>query len=182
LQQVSPWLLLPRLANLASFLSNMGRDSMSYIKHILQPDEKVVVIGRLHWIIYRHAIFWFLCAGAAVAAAIYFKETNIIWMITAVLAVVLFICGFIALVRAWWHTFTTEIVVTNHRVIYKRGFINRLTAEMNIDKIESVDVDQSIPGRILGYGTIDIKGTGASIEQLKRVAHAIELRNAITSR
>jgi uncharacterized membrane protein YdbT with pleckstrin-like domain len=53
---------------------------------------------------------------------------------------------------------------------------------MNMDKVESVDVDQSLLGRILGYGAVDIKGTGASIEQLKPVAHPLELRNAITSR
>jgi uncharacterized membrane protein YdbT with pleckstrin-like domain len=160
----------------------MGHAGMSYIKHILQPDEKVLVIGRLHWIIYWHAIVSFVCAAGAAATAIYFKDTNYIWMIVVVLTVVFVIYGLIALIRAWWHAFTTEIAVTNHRVIYKTGFINRHTAEMNIDKIESVDVDQSILGRILGYGTIDIKGTGASIEQLKRVAHAIELRSAITSR
>jgi len=170
------------LVNLAQFLSNMGRDSMSYIKHILQPGEKVLVIGRLHWIIYRHAIFWFLCAGAAVAAAIHFEATNFQWVAAIAITALFCVFGLFALIRAWWHAFTTEIVVTNHRVIYKRGFINRHTAEMNIDKIESVDVDQSIPGRILGYGTINMKGTGESIEQLKLVAHAIEVRNAITSR
>jgi hypothetical protein len=53
---------------------------------------------------------------------------------------------------------------------------------MNIDKIESVIVDQSILGRIFDYGTVSIRGTGASIEQLKLISHAIELRNAITSR
>ena len=41
---------------------------------------------------------------------------------------------------------------------------------------------QSLLGRILGYGTVNIKGTGASIEQLDHIAHPLELRNAITSR
>ena len=58
--------------------------------------------------------------------------------------------------RRW----TTELSVTNHRVIYKRGFIRRHTVEMNMDKVETVNVDQSILGRIAGYGTIHVLGTG----------------------
>ncbi|MGB8277427.1 MAG: PH domain-containing protein [Methylovirgula sp.] len=170
------------MANLPPFLSMMGRDGMSYVKHILQPGEKVLVTGRLHWIIYAHALLWFLCAAAAAAVAVHLRSTNYQWMAAVALTALFFVFGLIALIRARWHSFTTEIAVTTTRVIYKTGFINRHTAEMNIDKIESVVVDQSIFGRLLGYGTIDIRGTGASIEQLKRVAHAIELRNAITSR
>ena len=155
---------------------------MNYVKHILQPGEEVLVVGRLHWIIYWPALFWFLCCGGALAAAVHFHATNYPWMIAVALTALFLVLGFIALIRAWWRIFTTEIAVTTHRVIYKRGFITRHTDEMNIDKIESVAVDQSILGRFLDYGTIDIRGTGAGIEQLKRIAHAIELRNAITSR
>lgn len=154
---------------------------MSYIKHILQPGETVLVTGRLHWIIYVPALFWILCAIAAAIAAVHWKYTHFQWPLL-IAAGVFVILGVITLVRAWWQAFTTEIVVTNHRVIYKEGFINRHTDEMNVDKIESVIVDQSILGRIFGYGTIDIRGTGASIEQLNLISHAIELRNAITSR
>ena len=154
---------------------------MSYVKHILQPGENVLVVGRLHWIIYVPGIFWLSLAVVCFAASVHFRYTNYQWPLLVAAAVFL-ILGLIALIRAWWHAFTVEIAVTNHRVIYNRGFINRHTDEMNIDKIESVIVDQSILGRILGYGTISIRGTGASIEQLRLIAHAIELRNAITSR
>ena len=57
----------------------------------------------------------------------------------------------------------TELSVTNHRVIYKTGFIRRHTVEMNMDKVETVNVDQTILGRILGYGTIHVLGTGQGI-------------------
>ena len=76
----------------------------------------------------------------------------------------------------------TEFAVTNKRVIYKRGFIWRQTAEMNMDKVEAVDVMQSIPGRLLDYGTIHVKGTGAGIEHLHRIASPIALRNAIIAK
>jgi uncharacterized membrane protein YdbT with pleckstrin-like domain len=154
---------------------------MSYVKHILQPGENVLVVGRLHWIIYVPAIFLLILAAVSFAASAHSQYSSFQWPLLA-LAIIFLIFGFISLIRAWWHAFTVEIAVTNHRVIYNRGFINRHTDEMNIDKIESVIVDQSILGRILGYGTINIRGTGASIEQLKLIAHAIELRNAITSR
>ena len=155
---------------------------MSYVKHILQPGENVLAVGSLHWIIYWPALFWLLCDAGAVAAAVHFHSTNYPWMTSVALTALFFLFGLLALLRVWWHAFTTEIAVTTHRVIYKRGFITRHTDEMNIDKIESVIVDQSILGRILGYGTIDVRGTGAGMERLKRIAHAIELRNAITSR
>jgi uncharacterized membrane protein YdbT with pleckstrin-like domain len=154
---------------------------MSYVKHILQPGEEVRVVGRLHWIIYVPAIACLIVAAVAFGAAVHLKYTHYQWPLLVV-SVIFAILGLLALVRAWWHAFTIEIAVTNHRVIYAQGFINRHTDEMNIDKIESVIVDQSILGRILDYGTISIRGTGASIERLRLIAHAIELRNAITSR
>ena len=92
--------------------------------------------------------------------------------------------------HAWFIRWITEIAVTDRRIIYKRGFINRHTVEMNMDKVASVDVDQSILGRMLGYGSIHVVGPGAAasnspdrprgIEHLHRVAQPLELRNAIT--
>ena len=69
--------------------------------------------------------------------------------------------------------------MTDKRVIYKTGLLSRHTAEINISKIESVDVDQGILGRIFGYGTVFLRGTGASLEPLQDVADPIGLRNAI---
>ena len=64
----------------------------------------------------------------------------------------------------------------------RRGFITRHTAEMNMDKVESVDVDQSMLGRMLGYGTIHVLGTGQGIESLRLIAAPLALRNAITAK
>jgi uncharacterized membrane protein YdbT with pleckstrin-like domain len=74
---------------------------------------------------------------------------------------------------------TTEIVVTDKRIIHKVGLIARQTEEMNISKIETVEVEQGIFGRIFDYGTVLIIGVGASWEPLKFVASPLELRNAI---
>ena len=61
-------------------------------------------------------------------------------------------------VTAWFHRWTTETDVTNLRVVHKTGFIKRRTFEMSLDKVESVDVNQSILGRILNYGDVTVHG------------------------
>jgi uncharacterized membrane protein YdbT with pleckstrin-like domain len=78
--------------------------------------------------------------------------------------------------------FGTEIAVTDRRLISKTGFIKRHTTEISMDKVESVDVDQSMLGRVLGYGDVTVRGTGEGIEPLRNVASPIELRNAMMVR
>ena len=165
---------------------------MSYVKSVLQPGEEVVMQGKLHWIAYWHAIL-FLVLGVGIvwgehkylAAG---QRTDVIISATAIVFGVLFLVAFL---RAWWIRWITEIAVTNRRIIYKRGFINRHTEEMNMDKVASVDVDQSILGRMLDYGTVHIIGTGGAqtidqeshgIEHLHQIAHPLALRNAITAK
>jgi uncharacterized membrane protein YdbT with pleckstrin-like domain len=154
--------------------------AVSYVNSVLQPGEAVKVIGRLHWINYLKA---FLLLVIAVVLLIYGVQdttkvqravTYIGWLVLAVSVVML--------LGAWFTRQMTELSVTNHRVIYKTGFLRRHTVEMNMDKVETVNVDQSILGRILGYGTIHVLGTGQGIEGLSRIAGPIAVRNAITAR
>ena len=83
---------------------------------------------------------------------------------------------------AWFKRWTTEIDVTDRRIVYKHGFIKRHTVEMNMDKVESVDVDQSIFGRLLNYGDITIRGTGIGLEPLRGIDAPLEFRNHVTAR
>jgi uncharacterized membrane protein YdbT with pleckstrin-like domain len=69
-----------------------------------------------------------------------------------------------------------EFVVTNKRLICKTGLFSRKTLEMNLNKIETVNVDQSIFGRLLGYGTITIIGTGGTKESFPDIDNATEFR------
>jgi hypothetical protein len=71
---------------------------------------------------------------------------------------------------------TSEYAITNKRVIIKVGLIRRRTVEMNISKIESINVDQSILGRILGYGNISIVGTGGTKETFDTLSSPIQFR------
>jgi uncharacterized membrane protein YdbT with pleckstrin-like domain len=74
---------------------------------------------------------------------------------------------------------TSEFAITNKRVIVKRGLIRRQTLELNLQRVESVSVDQTILGRLLGYGTITIIGTGGTREPFRRIAHPLEFRKAV---
>lgn len=80
---------------------------------------------------------------------------------------------FIAPLIAYW---TSEFAITNKRLIIKTGFISRNTFEMNLSKIESINVSQSILARILGYGTILIMGTGSTREPFDRIKDPLTFR------
>ncbi|HNQ36857.1 MAG TPA: PH domain-containing protein [Prolixibacteraceae bacterium] len=71
---------------------------------------------------------------------------------------------------------TSEFVITNMRVIIKKGWISRYTFEMNLNKIETVNVDQSFWGRIFGFGTITIIGTGGTREEAENISKPLEFR------
>ena len=74
---------------------------------------------------------------------------------------------------------TSEYAITNKRVIVKQGLISSRTLELNLQRVESVSVDQSILGRLLGYGTITIIGTGGTREPFHRIAHPLEFRKVV---
>jgi len=71
---------------------------------------------------------------------------------------------------------TSEFAITNKRVIVKVGLISRKTLEMNLQKIETVNVNQSILGRILNYGTVTIVGTGGTKEPFHYIANPLKFR------
>ena len=155
---------------------------MSYVNKVLQPHETVLYRGRLHWIIYRWALLFLViavaCAVVTTADAVS-EAMRPAWKWASAAS---FVIALVAAARAWFDQWITEIAVTSLRVIYKTGFIRRHTAEMNMEKVESVTVDQSLLGRLLGYGEVHVMGTGEGIEHLQRVARPIPLRNAIVAR
>jgi uncharacterized membrane protein YdbT with pleckstrin-like domain len=151
---------------------------MSYVQRVLQPGEVVRHTASAHWIIYWPGALCILAAIAAMIWAGYLPDRlgNWVHWLAALLALV----ALVFLIREWFKWWTTEVAVTNLRVIYKTGLVKRTTNEMNMDKVESVKVEQSILGRILDFGTVSITGTGAGLEALPLVANPIELRNSIT--
>jgi uncharacterized membrane protein YdbT with pleckstrin-like domain len=152
---------------------------MSYVHSVLQPDEQVRCQTKIHWMIFVPGVG--LLALAVVLYALALQGTSLYgaW-VPVVVAAVVAIPGAITLLSAWLRRYTTEIAVTDRRIIYKRGLISRDTIEMEMDKVESVDVTQSIWGRILDYGDIEIHGTGEGIAPLKNIQSPIAFRNQVT--
>jgi uncharacterized membrane protein YdbT with pleckstrin-like domain len=81
-------------------------------------------------------------------------------------------------IAAWLERWLSEFVITDRRIIIKTGFIARNTFEMNLSKIESVNVDQSVMGRILNYGSMTIIGSGGTRETFHNISRPLAFRKA----
>jgi uncharacterized membrane protein YdbT with pleckstrin-like domain len=155
----------------------MGR----YIDDILQPGEKVLYSTNAHWVFYLPAIgAWIVAIGLFILSRLAIADALVLVALAA--AAVMALVALYWTVRAWFHRWTTETDVTNMRVVHKTGFIKRRTFEMALDKVESVDVNQSIMGRLLNYGDVTIMGVGEGRETIKTIAAPLEFRNHITAR
>ena len=155
----------------------MGR----YIDQILQPGEKVLYSTNAHWMFYLPAI------AAWIVAIVFFALSRMTVaytpeMLCLSMAAISAIFALYKTLTAWFHRWTTETDVTNLRVVHKTGFIKRRTFEMALDKVESVDVNQSILGRLLNYGDVTILGVGEGKETISTIASPLEFRNFITAR
>lgn len=123
----------------------------SYVDTNLMPQEKVL---------YRaHTSLWSLTP-----------------MILLGILLLVVVVGLYFLVAAWIRYRTTEFAVTDRRVMAKTGLVSRRTVEMFLDKVESLNVEQSVPGRMFDYGTVTIRGTGATSEAFGNISAPLELR------
>ncbi|MFZ5734485.1 MAG: PH domain-containing protein [Pseudomonadota bacterium] len=155
----------------------MGR----YIDDILQPGEKVIYSANEHWIIFWQAILAAIIAVAALVGTrlVVNEAATLMGLgVAAIMAAVALIYG----VKAWFQRWTTETYITSERVVHKQGFIKRSTFEMNLDKVEGVDVNQSVLGRILDYGDVVIQGVGDGEKPVRMIASPLQFRNHITTR
>jgi uncharacterized membrane protein YdbT with pleckstrin-like domain len=159
---------------------------VSYVSKVLLPGEQVIYEAGLHWLIYGRAIVLFVIALGLWVAAQFVPQgtenTALGQNIVLGLAALVFVLAVLAAAAAAIRRGTTELAVTDQRVIYKRGIFARHTIEMNRSKVESVDVDQSLLGRIFGYGTIVVRGTGGSLEPMRDISHPLDFRSTITAR
>jgi uncharacterized membrane protein YdbT with pleckstrin-like domain len=156
----------------------MGR----YIDEILQPGEKVLYSTNAHWIFFLPAILLWLLAAVFLVLSGMVPAGSALMLVCWALAAIVAIFALYKTATAWFHRWTTETDVTNLRVIHKTGFIKRRSFEMSLDKIESVDVEQSILGRILNYGDVTVLGVGEGKEPISTIASPLAFRNAITAR
>jgi uncharacterized membrane protein YdbT with pleckstrin-like domain len=155
----------------------MGR----YIDEILQPGEKVLYSTNAHWIFYWPAIVaWIVAIAFFVLSRLVVADAPM--LICLSLAAISAVAALYKMLTAWFHRWTTETDVTNMRVVHKTGFVKRRTFEMSLDKVESVDVNQSILGRILNYGSVTVRGVGEGAETIDTIASPLDFRNHITAR
>ncbi len=131
---------------------------MSYIQDSLSDGEEIVAIFRIH------TIFWFRLIAFCV-------------LITAVTI------GILSPLAIYWILKYRGIErgVTNKRVVSKRGIISRMTDEMKLSSIETVEIEQGVWGRILNFGTINITGRGESSMILKQLDEPLAVKKAIES-
>jgi uncharacterized membrane protein YdbT with pleckstrin-like domain len=124
---------------------------MSYIDESLIPGEILVHRARLTW--------W--------------SQAGLILLGFVLLVAVI---GIVFIVMAWINMRSTEIAITNKRIIAKFGFIRRNTIEINLDKVEALRVEQGLWGRFLNYGTILISGVGSTIDPIRNIADPLVFR------
>jgi uncharacterized membrane protein YdbT with pleckstrin-like domain len=150
---------------------------MGYIEKHLAPGEQVVFRTRLHPVIF---------AGTAAFAAFVLGVVGLIVSrneLTARTVALLWLAGVIIVIGSLLPLYvrwqTSEFAVTDRRVLVKVGLLSVHTLELLLPKVEAIGVDQTIGGRLLGYGTLRIVGTGGTVETFARVAQPQALREAV---
>jgi uncharacterized membrane protein YdbT with pleckstrin-like domain len=137
---------------------------MSYVKSSLMAGEHVVRHAHIHWFIHMPALALFTVG---------------ILLINDGVGPFLILFSLYFMLDAIIKRFSTEFAITNKRVIAKFGLISRQTIELNLSKIESLNVTQGLFGRIFNYGQITVNGTGGMSAPLKFIAQPLQIRSAV---
>ncbi len=151
---------------------------MSCIDHILEPGEAILYRTTVTRTTYAPAVVLALCAISSLTIAqVWSQFISVGWFAAVGFA----LAAIMAFLPSWFRRATTEIAVTDRRIIAKRGLIRRHAIEMNMQKVESVDVDQTLLGRLFDYGNITIRGAGSSFETLSNVDAPLKLRTTVAA-
>jgi uncharacterized membrane protein YdbT with pleckstrin-like domain len=154
---------------------------MSYIDKNLIAGESVLYRTGLHWIVLVGPLSLAALFGVpALVIAVMFLTGQIHYSGPAGFGcLLLFAIGVIAAISGFLRRSATEMAVTNRRVIIKTGILSRKTCEVLLSKVESFHVEEGLLGRILGYGSVLVRGTGGTPEPFHRIAHPLELRRQV---
>jgi len=159
---------------------------VSYIEKSLIGGETVLYRARLHWIV----LLWHALVGGCIGLiGVGFLVVAVVPSLrphglsgAAGVAGLLFFLAALALVGIGIvKRNATEIAVTSRRVLIKTGLVNRRTVELLLVKIESIGVDETPLGRMLGFGTVIVRGTGGTPEQFDTIANPLEFRRQVQS-
>ncbi|MGB8493906.1 MAG: PH domain-containing protein [Candidatus Acidiferrum sp.] len=158
---------------------------MSYVESNLVPGETVIYQTRLHWVVMLwHIVLGCLLLGLPGVLLLYYalSQTGIESKTLHVMeggGVALLVCSVVVILMGMVRRNATEMTVTNRRVVIKTGLVSRKTIEMLLNKVESIEVSETAFGRMLGYGTIVVIGTGGTPEPFHKVAHPLEFRSQV---
>ncbi len=159
---------------------------MSFAEKHLIPGETIQYQTKLHWVVMLgHAglTAFFVLAGAALLVFSWNTRHSadshskiLVWLALAAFLVAVILLGVGLIKRS-----ATVMVLTNKRVIVKTGLASRRTIELLLSRIESIAVEEPTMGRILGYGTVVIRGTGGTPEVFEKISHPLEFREQVQS-
>ncbi|MDX2027476.1 MAG: PH domain-containing protein [Alphaproteobacteria bacterium] len=161
---------------------------MSYVEKVLLPEERVLYITTVHWIIYIPGLL--LTVGGGLLG---FYSMNILGGMfgdamarsmnkyLAGFALLIILGGIVMLARAYVRQISTELAVTSRRVIAKYGFISRSSFEIMINRITGANFEQTILGRCIGCGTILVHGTGGDVSPFDQIANPEPFHKALIS-
>lgn len=142
---------------------------MSYIQKTLLADETLLYRTHKHWVIFLFPAFWTV-VGLALCTQ---KD-------------ILVLLGYLVLIVAlyyWLSAFvsftTSEYAVTDRRVLIKTGFVQRQTWETLLSKIATLEIQQTILGRILGYGTLVIQNTGGGKDAFTVISNPLMFKQNV---
>ncbi len=149
-----------------------------HIDRMLQPDEQVIHVAGLHWIVYVKGSFVTLTGALighygtfATRAALGDKVAEMVTKPLTYLSLAVIALGTLLLLVAYIRQISTDLVITSRRVIAKYGFIATTTFELIMTKVEGANIDQTVLGRMLGFGTVLVRGTGGGISPIDHVAN-----------
>ncbi|MEH0020997.1 MAG: PH domain-containing protein [Desulfobacter sp.] len=142
---------------------------MSYIEKNLMNGENIVYRTKLHWIAFIWPVIWIFFA------IIFYSSGSDVAPIGTLFILIAILTGIPALINF----ITSEFGITNKRVIVKVGFIRRNSVEVLLNKVEGIQVIQGILGRILGFGSIIVSGTGGTKDPFHKIDAPLEFRKKI---
>ncbi len=157
---------------------------MSYVEKHLMDGETVVYATRLHWIVLAGPVLVGLLLGlpglvllalSGIHAGDARSTTEAMLAGGAILVVV----ALAIVVRGILNRSATEVAVTNKRVVAKVGVAARRTVELILSRVESIGVEESVMGRMLGYGTVIVRGTGGTPESFQKIADPLQFRTRV---
>ncbi len=156
---------------------------MGYVEKNLIPGEKLVYRTGVHWsVLTVPAIVAVIFAAPGIAILVFRDDIaakGIPPNAVAVAGVALILVAAIVFGSAVIKKNATEIAVTDRRVIIKTGLTSRRSLEIMLAKVESIGIDETLVGRMLGYGTVVIHGTGGTPEPFRKIAHPSQFRMAV---